>query len=61
MCLQVMIEAGPLQSRLLAKGPESIGALKSAFLKEFESAQETFTVNPCARTVLLQKPLHARL
>lgn len=56
LAAQVMVHAGPLQSRLLALGQERMQAQKATFLNSFGDSRQPFVVQPSARTILLLKP-----
>ncbi len=53
--MQVMMEAGPLHSRLLRYGPEHMQALKDSYCKRFRQTGSGFVISPNARRLLVRR------
>ena len=54
-CFEVMMEAGPLHSRLLRYGPEHMQALKASYCSRFKQTGSSFSISPNARRLLVQR------
>ena len=53
--VQVMMEAGPLHSRLLRYGPEHMRALKGSYCKRFRQRGSGFVITPNARRLIVRR------
>lgn len=51
----MMMEAGPLHSRLLRYGPEHMQALKGSYCQRFRQIGSGFVIRPNARRLLVRR------